>query len=172
MKKNNFPGKFIVFEGLDGSGQTTQVNLLSSFLEKEGYEVIKTKEPTLTSKAGKKIEKVLSKKEKISSKKLQELFAEDRKEHLKKEIIPALKEGKAVICDRYFFSSFAYGHFSGISLDWLFKINRDFIMPDIVFFLNTKPETCVKRIAQRGSLVTLFEKKEKLEKVYSIYQLF
>lgn len=103
MEKNSYKGKFIVFEGLDGSGQSTQSGLLRDFLIKKGYKVLLTKEPTLNSKFGKKIKRVLNKKERVSAKKLQELFTQDRKEHLEKTIIPALKKGEIVISDRYFF---------------------------------------------------------------------
>ena len=169
MKKNFYQGKFIVLEGLDGSGQSTQAELLKNFLVKEGLSVILTKEPTLDSEAGRKIRQILDEKNKIESKKLQELFSEDRKEHLENLIIPELKQGKIVISDRYFFSTFAYGAADGLDLEWLIKINNDFLLPDLTFFLNTSPETCVQRIEKRGETKTLFEKREKLEKVYQVY---
>jgi len=173
MQKNPYKGKFIIFEGLDGSGQSTQAGLLRDFLIKKGYKVVLTKEPTLDSKAGKKIRQVLDKKEKISAKELQELFAKDRKEHLEKLIIPALKEGKIVISDRYFFSSFAYGKASGLDLEWLIKINNKFLLPDITFLLKVSPKICLERIKKRnkGKERTLFEEKEKLEKVWKIYEI-
>jgi dTMP kinase len=171
MKKNPYPGKFIVFEGLDGSGQSTQTKLLRDFLVKKGDKVILTKEPTLDSVAGKKIRKVLDKKEKISARKLQELFTQDRKKHLEKVIIPALKKGKIVISDRYFFSSFAYGTVSGLNLDWLIKINDEFLLPDLTFLLKVSPKICLERIKKRGKERTLFEEKEKLARVWKIYQI-
>ena len=94
MQKNPYPGKFIVIEGLDGSGQSTQAELLKNFLLKEGHKVVLTKEPTQDSEAGKKIKEVLGEAIKLESQLLQELFVEDRKEHLQNLIIPALKEGK------------------------------------------------------------------------------
>lgn len=185
MKKNPYRGKLIVFEGLDGSGQSTQAGLLRDFLVKKGYKVVLTKEPTLDSEAGKKIRKILDKKIKISPRELQKLFAKDRKEHLEKEILPALKKGKIVISDRYFFSSFAYGKASNISLDWLIKINKNFILPDLTFILKVSPEVCLERIEKRlqptlhpsthpPSLKrkrTLFEEKEKLAKVWEAYKI-
>ena len=170
MKKNPYSGKFIVIEGLDGSGQSTQTKFLKDFLEEKGYEVILTKEPTLDSQAGKEIKRVLKKKKKISPKELQELFAKDRREHLKTLIIPALQEGKVVISDRYFFSSFAFGSSSGLDLNWLIKINNEFLLPDITFFLAVSPKICLERIKKRGIEKTLFEEREKLEKVYKNYQ--
>ncbi|MDD5047666.1 MAG: dTMP kinase, partial [Methanoregulaceae archaeon] len=109
MPDNPYKGKFIVFEGLDGSGQSTQVKLLADFLKNKNIKVLATKEPTLDSAAGRLIRKALDKKTKILPKKFQELYAQDRKEHLNKVIIPNLEKGKTVISDRYFFSSFAYG---------------------------------------------------------------
>ena len=162
--------RFIVFEGLDGSGQTTQVNLLKNFLLKKGLKVISTKEPTLDSIAGKKIRKILDKKIRITPGQLQRLFVQDRKEHLKKKIIPGLKKGKVVISDRYFFSSFAYGSAEGLNLDWLVKINKRFLTPDLIFILKVNPEICIERIKKRKKLRTLFETKEKLQKVWQVYE--
>jgi len=171
MKNNPYPGKFIVFEGLDGSGQSTQAGLLKDFLIKKSYQVILTKEPTLDSEAGKRIRETLDKKFETEPSKLQELFAQDRKKHLENVIIPALKEGKIVISDRYFFSSFAYGASSGVNLDWLIKINNEFLLPDLTFILKVKPEVCLERIEKRNLKRTFFEEKEKLEKVWQNYQV-
>jgi len=174
VRKNSYPGKFIVIEGLDGSGQSTQTNLLNDFLIKKELKIVLTKEPTKDSEAGRKIREVLDKKEKMEPAQLQELFAQDRKEHLEKEIAPALKEGKIVISDRYFFSSFAYGAASGADLDWLMKINNNFLLPDITFLLKVSPEVCIERIQKRNqdSERTLFEEKEKLAKVWNFYKIF
>lgn len=161
---------FIVFEGLDGSGQTTQASLLKNFLEKKGFKVLLTKEPTKDNEFGKKVDRILHQKEKASPFELQKLFTKDREWHLKNVIEPALKEGKIVISDRYFFSTFAFG---GINLDMekLIKMNEKFLMPDITIFLNVKPKTCIERIIKRGEKVALFEKQKKLEKVYKNYKL-
>jgi len=169
MINNPYKGKFIVFEGLDGSGKSVQTKLLTDFLENKGLPVLTTKEPTLDSESGEIIREVLDEKKIISPKKLQDLYAKDRREHLNKVIIPALEEGKIVICDRYCFSSFAFGGLA-VDLDYLLKINDEFLMPDAVFFINTRPETCVLWMERRGKKKTLFEKKEKLEKVYQNYQ--
>jgi len=171
MIKNIYLGKFIVFEGLDGSGQSTQASLLKDFLMKKGYGVVLTKEPTRDSNAGEKIRSVLDKKLKITLRELQELFAEDRKEHLENLIFPALKKGEVVVSDRYFFSSFAYGAGSGLDLEWLIKINDGFLLPDLTFILKVSPEICLERIDRRGNARTLFEEKEKLTKVWQVYKI-
>jgi len=180
-------GVFIAFEGLDGSGQTTEAKLLRDFLTKLGFRVVLTKEPTLDSEAGKKIRKVLDKKIKmrrnriysevkrsvqIRPEELQNLFAKDRKEHLKKTIIPTLKQGKIVISDRYLFSSLAYGAASGVNLNWLIKINKKFLLPDLTFILKVSPKICLKRIKKRGNFRTLFEEEKKLARVWQVYKTF
>ena len=171
MEKNPYPGKFIVFEGLDGSGQTTQSSILEKYTAGMGIKTILTKEPTKESAAGMEIREVLGHKKEISPEELQKLFAEDRKEHLKKTIIPALKEGNAVISDRYFFSSLAFGSLE-CDLEWLISINNNFLLPDATFVLMVKPETSVERISKRGLETTLFEKLDKLRKVAENYRKF
>ena len=171
MEKNIYSGKFIIFEGLDGSGQSTQAGLLRDFLIKKGYQVVLTKEPTLDSQVGRKIRKILDKKIVVAPARLQRLFIQDRKEHSKGLIEPALKEGRIVISDRYFFSTLAFGVSEGLDLEWLIKINNDFLLPDISFILKVPPEICIRRIEKRGNNIKLFEKKEKLEKVWQTYEI-
>jgi len=169
MLKNTYPGKFIVFEGPDGSGQTTQAALLEKYVSGLGKKVVLTKEPTLDSKAGLEIKDILNHEKETTPVELQKLFAEDRKEHLEKVIIPALKEGSVVISDRYFFSTFAFGSL-GADLEWLISINDNFLLPDATLVLVVKPETSIERIARRGIKTTLFEKLESLRKVVENYK--
>ena len=171
MIKNPYPGKFIVFDGLDGSGQSTQAGLLRDFLVGKGLEVVLTKEPTKDSQTGKNIREALDKKIKISPKELQALFSEDRREHLKNLIIPALQQNSIVISDRYFFSTFAYGVSDGLDLAWLMELNNAFLVPDLTFILKVRPEVCFERIKKRGSAQTLFEETQKLEKVWQTYAI-
>lgn len=169
MLKNLYKGKFIVFEGLDGSGQSTQTKLLAEFLKEKGHKVLTTKEPTLDSVAGKKIRQILDEKTKEDPAKLQKLFAQDRKVHLNGLILPELKKGKIVISDRYCFSSFAFGSIA-VPLNFLLKINDKFLMPDIIFFLDVKPVICLARMGKRNKDKTLFEEKNKMKKVYQNFK--
>ncbi len=169
MQKNSYKGKFIVFEGLDGSGLSTQAKMLGDYLKAGGHEVILTKEPTMDSEAGRQIRAILDEKIKTEPAEIQKLFAQDRKEHLDNLIIPALKEGKIVISDRYFFSTFAFGAV-GSDLEWLIGLNKDFLLPDMTFLLLVRPEICIDRIIKRGDGIKLFEKLPTLEKVYENYK--
>ncbi|OGZ24736.1 MAG: dTMP kinase [Candidatus Nealsonbacteria bacterium RIFCSPLOWO2_01_FULL_43_32] len=171
MIKNPYLGKFIAFEGLDGSGQSTQANLLKDFLVSEGFKVILTKEPTKDSQAGKEIRQVLDKNTLVEPVYLQELFIQDRKEHLENLIIPVLQQNNIVISDRYFFSTFAYGVSDGLDLAWLMELNSAFLVPDLTFILKVRPEICLERIKKRGSAQTLFEETQKLEKVWQTYAI-
>jgi len=173
MKKNPYKGKFLAFEGLDGSGQTTQTNLLSGYLRQIGFEVIITKEPTWDNEAGKWVNETLQQNKNLNSdelKLLQEKFAEDRDWHQKNRVEPALKEGKIVITDRSQFSSFAFGAASGVDIEYLFSLNDKFINPDMVILLKVNPSVCIARIQKRGGKEALFEKEKQLGKVWKVYE--
>jgi dTMP kinase len=98
------------------------------------------------------------------------LYVQDRKEHLENKVIPALKEGIFVVSSRYAFSTFAYGYSDGLDIDLLIKMNEEFLLPDLTIIVDVKPESCVKRIEDRGEPKELFEKFEKLKKVNEIYK--
>ncbi|TRZ64934.1 MAG: dTMP kinase [Spirochaetia bacterium] len=164
-------GKFIVFEGLDGSGQSTQAQLLKDYLEKEkNISVLLTKEPTNEPPIGVLIRQVLKKEISASPAALQLLFCADRSEHLEKIIKPAIEKGQWVISDRYFYSTMAYGSL-GSNIDWLIKINEDFLKPDITFLLKVNAEICVKRIDENRGKREFFEENEKLKKVWQTYEI-
>ncbi len=175
MIKNPYPGKFIVFEGLDGSGQSTQAAKLVDYLDDKkqtsrfGYSgAYLTKEPT-ASLIGGLIRGQLTHDWQSSLECLQLLFAADRAYHLEKEIIPLLEKGVIVISDRYFFSSFAYGALK-LNQEWLFKINQNFLLPDITFFIDVAPKICVERIRKNRYRAALFEKEEVLDGVWKNYK--
>lgn len=184
MEKNNYKGKFIVFEGLDGSGESTQVELLAKFLRERGISVLITKEPADEGIVGRFIRIILKGEEVISNKgqiilkddedipplALQLMFSVDRNEHLERVIIPALKNGVWVISDRYFFSTFAYGHLDNLPLDWLIAVNDQYLLPDLAFLLKVDPDICIERIEERGIKKQRFEVKEKLEKIWLGYE--
>jgi len=170
MIKNIYQGKFIVIEGLDGSGKSAQIDLVVNFLKEKGKEVIVTREPTIDSDAGRKIKQALKKEIIVEPLELQKLYVQDRKEHLENKVIPALEEGKFVVSSRYAFSTFAYGYSDGLDVDLLIKMNEEFLLPDLTIIVDVKPESCIERIEGRGEPVELFEKLEKLTKVNEIYK--
>ena len=169
MKKNPYRGKFIVFDGLDGSGKSTQAELLADYLKKKKKKVHLTSEPTRYLIGG-LIKSFVTGDWKSTSECLQLLFAADRAHHLEKEIIPLLKKGITVISDRYFFSSLAFGSLDIKDGDWLFHINEKFIMPDLTIILEVKARTCIRRMAGERFSLSLFEKEKKLKKVWRNFQ--
>jgi dTMP kinase len=176
MKKNTYPGKLIVFDGLDGSGMSTQAAGLVDFLneKKQKFQfghtgVYSTKEPT-SSLIGGLIKSQLTHDWKSSQECLQLLFSADRAYHLEKEIIPLVERGVIVICDRYFFSTLAYGSLEIEDFDWLLNLQKKFLVPEITFFLKVSPKICIERIKKERFGITLFEKEEILEKVWKNYE--
>jgi len=161
-------GLFIVFEGLDGAGSTTQASLLESYFKSEGKKVLLTKEPTQGIVGG-MIRAVLKGDLSVSNETLQLLFAADRAYHMGKEVEPALDKNYLVISDRYLFSSIAYGSASGLDKEWLKKINEKFRLPDITIFIDVNPSTCIRRISENRFSTELFEKEESLKKVRQEY---
>lgn len=170
MRENPYSGKFIVFDSLDGAGNSTQVKLLADYLNKIGKKTHITKEPT-SGLIGGLIRSQLNHDWKSSQICLQLLFSADRAYHLEKEVIPLLKRGINVISDRYFFSTMAYGNLEINDLNWLIEINKKFILPDLTFFLKVSPRTCIERIKKDRFEITLFEKEKILEKVWKNYEV-
>ena len=175
MKKNEYLGKLIVFEGLDGSGSSTHAKRLQAYLDGWPFNVILTKEPTPDSDAGKLAREILQGKKEGSPWDLQRLFAKDREYHLQKVIIPWLQDGGIVISDRYFLSSLAFGTSDGVDLDALIDLNEnklipELIEPDLTIFLRVAPAIAISRIEARGGEKERFEKQEKLQIVLSHYK--
>ena len=168
MSKNPYRGKFIVFEGIDGAGTTTQANLLFEYLKGQGKKVHLTGEPT-RSLIGGLIEGQISGDWQSSPECLQLLFTADRAHHLEKEIIPLLKKGITVICTRYIFSTLAYGNSEIRDEKWLMEINKKFIWSNITFLLKVSPKICIQRIKKERFHKELFEKEDKLKKVFKNY---
>ncbi|PMP94530.1 MAG: dTMP kinase [Candidatus Aminicenantes bacterium] len=159
----------IVFEGIDGSGKSTQVNLLSRKLQKKGQEVIVLREPT-SGKWGEKIRKLARIKGSISPEEELQLFLKDRKENISLNIAPALKSGKIVILDRYYYSTLAYQGARGISLEKIRHRHHKFLIkPDIAFILDVPAGLGLRRIKDRPVIYHLFEDKNYLKRVRKIF---
>jgi len=170
-------GKFIVFEGLDGCGSTTQADLLKRWFEEKEQPVYYTKEPT-EGPIGFVIRLFLSKRigsarkneifEALDETTLALAFAADRADHLHNEIIPKLEAGIIVVADRYYLSSLAYQSLSA-DYDWVKMINSKCLRPDLTLFLDVPPVVCKKRMERQRWHVELYEEVNKLEKVRASY---
>lgn len=155
-------GKFIVFEGIDGAGKSTQIALLRDALAKMGYAVHLTAEPTDLD-TGKMLRAALSGKCERSAAEMATLFTLDRIAH-NKEIEKALAAGEIVICDRYYYSSLAYQG-SLCDYEWVKNMNYrcpDIRHPDLCVFLDLSPKDAIARISARGEQTEIYEKEETL----------
>ncbi|MCK6226254.1 dTMP kinase [Staphylococcus hominis] len=139
---------FITFEGPEGSGKTTVLNQINKLLS-ENYNVISTREPGGVS-TGEEIRNILLDGENIDIRTEVLLFAASRREHLVEKVIPALKNNKVVLCDRYIDSSLAYqGHARGIGIEEVKKINEfaiNGLYPDLTIYLDIDAEVGRERI--------------------------
>ncbi|AEH23920.1 dTMP kinase [Pyrococcus yayanosii] len=148
-------GLFIVFEGIDGAGKSTQARLLAEWFREKGYDVVLTKEPT-DSELGNFVKRLILiggiiNGGRISHEAEALLFAADRAEHVKKVIEPALREGKVVISDRYFYSSLAYQWARGLDVEWLISVNSFAPRPHLVILLDLPAKESMRRVRLRGA---------------------
>ncbi len=174
------PGRFIVLEGLDGAGTTTQAHELVNFIKGMGWPVIFTSEPSV-GPMGYVIRLMLSKRliseqrshvqETLSNDSTALLFAADRLDHLQHTIMPQLAEGFFVICDRYYLSSYAYQMNADRSnYDWLRTINSRCRRPDLTLFLRTSPAVCEVRRSKDRWYRELYEEAHILDRVAENYE--
>jgi dTMP kinase len=157
MKK----GLFIVFEGLDGSGKTTQLHALGKYFTKEKNIKCREEREPGESLPGALARSAIKKQTSFTPQTMALLFAADRYEHITHDIKPYLDEGIHVLCDRYVFSNFAY---QGLELDFetIYEINKasmQLLMPDITFFIDTEPAETLERIGKSRVGNELFDKK-------------
>lgn len=161
---------FVVFEGLDGTGTTTQLKELEKRFRKDNRPVHFTAEPT-DRETGRIVRSVLSGTVSVEPETLARLFAADRGEHLYAEngILNNLESGKAVFTDRYLFSSLAYQSLSCDSR--LVKtLNDPFPLPELLFFFEIDPEQAMKRVHTRGNRKEIFENTDFQAKVHNKYR--
>ena len=146
---------FITFEGIEGSGKSTQIQMLKEFFEKKSLKAFFTKEPG-SSEIGKEIRSILLNKEnKVYPQTEIFLIFADRVQHVQEIIKPNLNEGKIVVSDRYYDSSVAYqGQREGISKIEIYELieNLDLPTPDITFLLDLPANVGLKRAKNRASL--------------------
>lgn len=166
MEEMGRKGFFICVEGLDGCGKTTQARILVKRLKKIGYDAIYTAEPS-SGRIGMLVKRYFLQGEKRVSAVVEALlFAADRFEHVEKEVIPALNEGKIVVSDRYVYSSLAYQGADGLDLKWIEMVNDHVIRPDLAIFVDVEPEAVVQRLKPKKSVMENLETQRKVREVY------
>lgn len=163
------PGKLIIFEGTDGAGKSTQIQLLSEYLKQQGYDVVTTFEPT-NGVYGQKIRALYTNRGAATKEEELQLFLNDRKEHVDTLLVPSLTKGKVVLCDRYYLSTAAYQGANGLNVDEILEQNSFAPEPDLALLLQVPVHQGRDRITTlRGEKTNDFEKHEMLEKVATIF---
>lgn len=144
-------GYLITLEGGEGSGKTSVLKLVAAALEQQGHSVICTREPGGIDIAEQIREVILDRRNiKMDPRTEALLYAAARRQHLVERVIPALQEGKIVLCDRYIDSSLAYqGHARGLGIDEIYTVNKfaiDHYMPDLTLYFDVEPAIGLSRI--------------------------
>lgn len=164
---------FIVFEGIDGAGKTTQIGLLADKLRAAGLDPYITAEPTGMA-TGREIRRVLSGALPKTPAQVAAMFVQDRIDHNvdpEQGIERMLADGRAVICDRYYYSSLAYQG-SLTDFDWVMACNctcPEIRRPDLCIFLDLSPEESMKRITRDREQIEIYEKAETLTRFRARY---
>jgi dTMP kinase len=163
-------GCLLVFEGLDGSGKSTQARELARALRAAGHTLLETFEPT-DGPTGARIREMARSGQMLAPEQELGWFVEDRRVHVRDTLAPALAEGRTVVCDRYFLSTVAYQGARG--LDWrriLAESEAEFPLPDLVLLLELEPAAGLARVRERGAVIEgVFERGDFLERVAAIF---
>ncbi|KXZ26587.1 MULTISPECIES: dTMP kinase [Leptospira] len=162
---------FVVFEGIDGSGKSTLCRSLTEKLIKLGIPSVTFTEPT-NLETGKYLRKFLRGEIELKKEEQIEAFLNDREESLKQNILPALNSDKNVLLDRYMYSTAAYQSGDDLSPEMILKknLNRNFKIPDLLFYLDLSPSIALERLNRRKEDKERFETLAQLEKIRSAYE--
>ena len=165
-------GLLIVLEGIDGSGKTTQARSLLRRLRSRGWEAVFFREPS-RGKWGREIKRKAAKAGSLTPSEELDLFVKDRRENVEKNLKPALREGKVVVLDRYYFSTIAYQGAKGIDPRRIRRMNEAFaVKPDLVIILDIAAGEGLARLAGRKTRDELFEREDYLARVAKIFKNF
>ena len=161
-------GTFIVIEGIDGTGKSTQVRLLAEWFAAHGRDVLTSREPT-DGPWGKMLRDSAASGRLAPAEEL-EYFLRDRRQHVDEVIAPALAAGKVVILDRYYFSTMAYQGARGFDPVEIRRLNEVFApLPDLLLILDLEVAAAHQRIGSRGDTANEFEQRETLERCRQIF---
>jgi dTMP kinase len=161
-------GLFIVIEGIDGTGKSTQARRLGEWFASHGREVVLSREPT-DGPWGRKLRESATT-TRLSPEDELQYFLNDRRQHVEEKITPALSEGKVVILDRYYFSTMAYQGARGFDPAEIRRLNEEFApIPDLLLILDLDVDAAHQRIGHRGDSANEFEKHESLQRCREIF---
>jgi dTMP kinase len=163
-------GLLIVLEGIDGSGKSTQAELLLEDLRRRGVDALSLREPS-AGRWGREIKRKARRPDSLTPEQELELFLKDRKENVRRNLEPALRRKKVVVLDRYYYSTMAYQGAKGIDRQRIRELHKPFVIePDLVFVLDVDARRGLGRIENRPDKDRLFEREEYLVKVGKIFK--
>ncbi len=161
-------GLFIVIEGIDGTGKSTQVKRLGEWFTAQGREVVLSREPT-NQPWGKKLRESAAT-GRLSPQDELDYFLKDRRQHVEELILPSLAAGKVVILDRYYFSTMAYQGIRGFDPAEIRRKNEEFAPPpDRLIILDLDVDSALERIGARGDTANEFEQRDHLSRCREIF---
>jgi len=166
-------GKFIVLEGIDGSGKSSQTGPLVRRLEELGVPCRETREPT-GGPVGSLIRQIFTGRATADNRVIAALYAADRLDHLVNEVdglCAAIEKGITVVSDRYYFSSYAY-HSVDMDMDWVIganSVSADLLRPTVTVFLDVPVETALERIRQNRYVEEIFDREDRLRRTRELY---
>ncbi|MCL1862475.1 MAG: dTMP kinase [Defluviitaleaceae bacterium] len=164
---------FIVIEGLDGSGKSTQTRRLGEWLTKRGATCLITNQPS-NGAIGTLARETTKGAFSVDNEALSLLFAAEHLQHYKEKIEPALSRGEYVVCDRYYYSNLVYQGKTPELFERILMYNHSVMnppakKPDVVIYLDALPEECMKRITANRTEISIFEKIDKLKALRTRY---
>ena len=154
-------GFFVSFEGPNGVGKSTLLNGVANQLNHLGFDVFKTKEPTLSPSG----QFVRTAEENYRGRVLACLVAADRYFHIKNEVLPALQKGKIVLSDRYIESSLVLQRLDGLDIEFIWNLNSQIYIPDLSVVITASAEILEQRLSQRNSLSRFERTKSRVEEL-------
>jgi len=170
MPAKRRPGLLVVFEGIDGSGKTTQARALVRRLRRRGRQAVFFREPTRGT-WGRAIKRMAARADSLTPEEELALFVKDRRENVARNLRPALAAGKIVVLDRYYFSTIAYQGAKGLDTARIRRLNESFaVPPDLVIILDVDASAGLGRIGGRKTRDELFEREDYLVRVARIFR--
>lgn len=182
FKRNTYGGLYIVLEGINASGKTTQIERLTEYFEGKGKTVVITSEPNETLPIGKLVRDIITKRWDVPAAALQYLYTADRIVNHEKLIIPALKKGDVVLSSRSFWSAIVYGILDKegfydqqnmnllLTAQGILSMYHRIMLSDFTFYLDASLQTVMERMKQMGKPRDIYEDKEKLTQLITGYK--
>ena len=170
VKSEELSGNLIVLEGTDGSGRSTQISLLTEWLESQGF-AVETMGLRRSALVGEDIDGLLAENS-VTRMTLALMYSTDFFDQLERRLLPALRSGLIVLADRYIFTLIARAAVRGISRDYLHGIYEMALRPDLTFWLNVRPEVAFDREFRKSQTISYWESGRDMSLSNDLFQSF